>query len=310
MAANAIDLLPVKLGILGIPINPDYRYFVAGGICAAASHGITTPLDGIKTRIQSDPTAFAGLSLGAAAAQIVQRDGAAILFRGLGSTVAGYSLEGAVKFGLYESLKPVLVLLLSNNKAAGYLAASVAAGACASLLLCPFEQSRIRLVTDPSFANGLAPALSRMVKEEGLATVLFGGFPAMLSKQVPYTFCKQVSFDVFATALYTAAYNANLAPIDVKMEVSILAAFLASILASMASQPGDVILTATYKKRGDDDGIPQFMDVVSDIYQSQGVSGFFTGIFARFLHVGSIITSQLVLYDYIKVLLGLPATGT
>ena len=35
--------------------NIDFRYFVAGGTCAAFSHGITTPIDVIKTKIQADP---------------------------------------------------------------------------------------------------------------------------------------------------------------------------------------------------------------------------------------------------------------
>ena len=34
---------------------PDYRPFLAGGICAACSHGWTTPIDVVKTKIQSDP---------------------------------------------------------------------------------------------------------------------------------------------------------------------------------------------------------------------------------------------------------------
>lgn len=33
----------------------DYRFFVAGGTCAAISHGITTPIDVVKTRIQANP---------------------------------------------------------------------------------------------------------------------------------------------------------------------------------------------------------------------------------------------------------------
>jgi Mitochondrial carrier protein len=35
--------------------NIDYRYFVAGGTCAAFSHGITTPIDVVKTKIQANP---------------------------------------------------------------------------------------------------------------------------------------------------------------------------------------------------------------------------------------------------------------
>jgi solute carrier family 25 phosphate transporter 3 len=35
--------------------NIDYRYFVAGGTCAAISHGITTPIDVVKTKIQANP---------------------------------------------------------------------------------------------------------------------------------------------------------------------------------------------------------------------------------------------------------------
>lgn len=119
---------------------------------------------------------------------------------------------------------------------------------------------------------------------------------------------KQVSFDIFAGALYSAAAALNLAASSVKLEVEIGAAFLASILSCISSQPGDVILTDTYKlktlERSD------FGQVVKDLYDDQGISGFFSGLRARLLQVGTIITSQLVLYDIVKQLLGLPATGS
>jgi solute carrier family 25 phosphate transporter 3 len=302
---------PIDQDILRVPIPvPDYRYFLSGGICAAVSHGITTPIDVVKTRIQADPAKFDRMNPLESVNTILQQDGAVALLGGLAPTIAGYGIEGSAKFGLYESLKPVFSDLVSTQ-AAGFLLASVVAGATASLLLVPLEQTRIRLVTDPDFADGLVPALARLIREEGIVSVFLGGFPAMLSKQVPYTFAKQVSFDVFASTLYLFAYQVNLAPMDVKTEVSIAAAFAASILACIASHPGDVILTDTYKKGEVIGGrIPPLGHVVATIYKSQGISGFFTGLTARFFHVGAIITSQLVLYDYVKQLLGLPATGT
>jgi solute carrier family 25 phosphate transporter 3 len=41
----------------------DYRYFVAGGVCAATSHGITTPIDVVKTKMQAQPEVRMGIYL-------------------------------------------------------------------------------------------------------------------------------------------------------------------------------------------------------------------------------------------------------
>jgi solute carrier family 25 phosphate transporter 3 len=289
---------------LNIPLPIlDVRYFIAGGLCAAASHGVATPIDVIKTRIQADSISYKQGFLDAAICISKEGDGA--LLRGLGPTVIGYGVEGAAKFGLYETLKPMVADILSlDSPAIAYLIASIVAGAAASLMLLPMEKARVRLVTDPSFASNLATAFPRLIDEAGVRG-LFGGLGAMLSKQVPYTLAKQVSFDTIAKILYAAAINANFAAADVKFEVSFGAALLASMLACLLSHPGDVILTATFKASN-----PSFPSVVSQIYEESGTKGFFSGLSARFVHVGTIITSQLILYDILKQLLGLPATGT
>lgn len=46
---------PAAKAAIGALKNIDYRYFVAGGTCAAFSHGITTPIDVVKTRLQANP---------------------------------------------------------------------------------------------------------------------------------------------------------------------------------------------------------------------------------------------------------------
>lgn len=102
------------------------------------------------------------------------------------------------------------------------------------------------------------------------------------------------------------------------------------------SQPGDVILTETYKggdktaetKKSNNRnnkstaaeaspkkrGLTEVSSAVYSRHSDQGLicglSGFFTGLQARIVHVGLIITSQLVIYDLLKQLLGLPATGS
>ncbi len=102
-------------------------------------------------------------------------------------------------------------------------------------------------------------------------------------------------------------------------------------MACVMSQPGDVILTETYKggekgnadkrtNKASDLGVTKkrnLSEVSCSVYSRhsddgviRGLSGFFTGLQARIVHVGLIITSQLVIYDLMKQLLGLPATGS
>ena len=160
----------------------DYRYFVAGGVCAAYSHGITTPIDVIKTKMQADPKEFNAGML-SAAAKIVKKDGPGVLLGGLGPTVVGYGIEGAAKFGIYEILKPVFGKIIDDQPTA-FILASIAAGAVAALILCPAESVRIRIVTDKDYAGkGLISGLPKLIKDEGFLE-MFGGFPAMITKQV------------------------------------------------------------------------------------------------------------------------------
>ena len=284
----------------------DYRYFVAGGVCAATSHGITTPIDVVKTKMQANPEVY-DKGMASATMSIIKTDGPSALLGGLGPTVVGYGIEGAMKFGVYEVMKPIMANLFKGNQAMAYILASIFAGAVASILLCPMESARIRVVTDAEDkGTGLLQTLPKLIKEDSFAS-LFSGIYAMLSKQVPYTIGKQVSFDVVAGLLYGMLAGRDLKAEDLKWVVSVVAAFVASIFACISSQPGDMILTETYK----DSKGSSFVGVIRNIHSTKGgLSGFFTGTGARIVHVSSIITSQLVIYDIVKQLLGLPATGS
>lgn len=216
-------------------------------------------------------------------------------------------------------MKPIFTTLLGEeSKPLAYLLASVVAGAVAALMLCPMESTRIKIVTDPEYAHkNMITALAKLAATDGLGST-FSGLWAMLAKQIPYTFGKQVSFDVFAGFLYSVFYalqNQQLPGLtekNVKLTVSIFAAAGASLIACILSQPGDMILTETYRPKGQG-GVKistNFRSVVARLYEQGGVPKFFTGTHARILHVGLIITSQLVIYDMVKQLLGLPATGS
>jgi hypothetical protein len=65
-----------------------WRYYLAGGICAAASHAFPVPIDVVKTRIQVDPK-LADLHFMEATRSIIKEDGLRALWTGLGPTIFG-----------------------------------------------------------------------------------------------------------------------------------------------------------------------------------------------------------------------------
>ena len=56
-----------------------WRYYLAGGVCAAVSHTIPVPIDVVKTRKQVDP-AYCDLAMWTALRKLVQTEGASALF--------------------------------------------------------------------------------------------------------------------------------------------------------------------------------------------------------------------------------------
>ncbi|KAG8679486.1 Cu/Pi carrier [Ceratobasidium sp. 395] len=175
------------------------RFAFAGGVCCAVTHGALTPVDVVKTRIQLEPEVYNKGMVGGFR-QVIANEGAGALLTGLGPTVLGYALQGAFKFGGYEFWKKFFIDQVGvdaarDNREAIYLASSGIAEFFADIVLCPLEATRIRLVSQPTFASGLLGGFSRIAKEEGVKG-FYSGFGPILFKQVPYTMAKFAVYEV------------------------------------------------------------------------------------------------------------------
>lgn len=119
--------------------------------------------------------------------QIVATEGFGALFTGFGPTAAGYFLQGAFKFGGYELFKQQFINYLgyetaSNYRTGIYLASSATAEFFADIALCPLEATRIRLVSQPTFATGLLSGFTKIARNEGIGA-FYSGFGPILFKQ-------------------------------------------------------------------------------------------------------------------------------
>lgn len=287
------------------------QFFMAGGICAFLTHAACTPIDVVKTRIQTTHGKYNGLLDGSR--KIIAEEGPAALLKGLNATAGGYFLHGAFKYSLYEVFK----VIFSPNAAAALkppLSIAAVSGVCAEclacLLLCPMEAVRIRSVSDHLFPSGAIDGLNLLVKVEGLHG-LYKGLPAMLLKQVPYTVGQFVAFEYFVVVVRAAVFaalglTAGTASSSVVAFIAALAGLLAGVMAAIVSHPGDTILSRINQEESEGSSFAQIERVV----RTAGFSGLFSGLSVRIIQVSCMVGGQFVIYDVIKLMCGImPASA-
>ena len=259
-----------------------------------------TSLNSVKTRIQLDPVTYNNGMIGGFR-KVIANEGAGALLTGFGPTAAGYFLQGAFKFGGYELFKQQFINTLgyetaSNNRTAVYLASSATAEFFADIALCPLEATRIRLVSNPTFANGLIGGFGRIAREEGIGA-FYSGFGPILFKQVPYTMAKFVVYEKTLEAAYKNINKDELSGIG-QTGVNLGCGLLAGFAAAIISQPADTMLSRINKTQGlpGEGTTSRLIKIAKEL----GLRGSFGGIGARLFMVGTLTAGQFAIYGDIK----------
>ncbi|KAK4689688.1 hypothetical protein P7C73_g423, partial [Tremellales sp. Uapishka_1] len=282
------------------------RFALAGALGCAITHGAMTPLDVVKTRIQLEPEVYNKGMVGGFR-QVIAKEGGGALLTGLGPTVLGYSLQGALKFGGYEFWKKAAIDYLGVDKArenrqAIYLGASAIAEFFADIALCPLEATRIRLVSQPTFANGLLGGFARIAKEEGIGG-FYAGFGPILFKQVPYTMAKFAIFEIASEKILSATgLSKDSLSGGQSTGLNLTAGLIAGMGAAVISQPADTLLSKINKTKG----LPgqSVTSRLISMSSTLGVKGLFTGMSARLVMIGTLTAGQFLIYGDIKKALG------
>ena len=249
------------------------KYAAAGGVGACVSHAGAVPLDVVKTRVQQDPAKFAGGGVLESAKTLVREEGWGVLSRGLANTMLGFLLHGAFKYGGFEFLKQAF-LESDNAEIATFghdhrlltlLVAAALAETVATVALLPLEQTRIKMVSDESYADNVFDAIQRLFREDGLDGFV-NSLPPIYAKMIPFSMCQLATYDVAVgasretAAALAVAVSAVAADGDTSAAVAemaslvsealsspfvaqVPASFLAATTASLASQPGDTLMS-------------------------------------------------------------------
>jgi solute carrier family 25 (mitochondrial phosphate transporter), member 3 len=225
---------------------------------------------------------------------------------GVGPTFAGYFLQGAFKFGGYEFFKQQSINLLGydnakNNRTAVYLASAACAEFFADIALCPLEATRIRLVSEPTFASGLVSGFSKIASQEGIGA-FYSGFGPILFKQVPYTMAKFVVYEKVAEAIYGNVVDKKTASDGTQTVVNLGSGLIAGFAAAIISQPADTMLSKINKTKGlpGEGTTSRLIKIAKEL----GLRGSFSGIGARLFMVGTLTAGQFAIYGDIKKAIG------
>lgn len=286
----------------------DYSiFFAAGALCCTISHGMMTPIDVVKTRIQID-SALKGKSLLSGGRQIIAAEGTKGLLTGFAPTAVGYLFQGGAKFAGYEAAKKWLVELSGSkeaavaNRTAIYLGGAAIAEFFADILLTPLEATRIRLVSDPKYANGLVSGLTKIVSTEGFAS-LYAGFIPILAKQVPYAIgqftvnerCTEFIYNRMTTEQKESL--SSTAQFGITLSSGIVAGFAAAVL----SHPADTLLSQINKGHGPKGSM---VNRLVTLGKEAGFRGLFAGLGPRMIMTAGLVSSQFIMYGSIKSMLG------
>lgn len=281
---------------------------LAGGICCGLTHGALTPVDVVKTRIQLDPVKYNQGFIGGFK-QVASAEGTGALLTGLMPTAQGYFIQGWFKFGGVEFFKINITNMIGeetawNNRTGIYLASSAMAEFIADIFLCPYEACRIRLVSNPSYADGMGSCASKMMAEDGFVKAFYSGFVPILFKQIPYTMAK---FAVQGSAAEQIYASMNTSPKELSkagnIGVSLLSGVIAGVVAAIISHPADSLLSKINKQGAG--GTGSMLTRLGNIAAETGFVKLCTqGLLARCIMIGTLTAGQFGVFDIVMGMVG------
>jgi len=273
-----------------------------GGILSCGTtHTAVVPLDLVKCRIQVDPGKYGGIIKGFRVS--VAEEGLLSLTKGWAPTFFGYSFQGLGKFGLYEVFKIRYADLIGEENAflwrtTLYLAASASAEFFADIALCPFEAVKVRIQTQPGWANTIREGIPKLKAEEGI-TGFYKGLVPLWGRQIPYTMMKFACFERTVEALYKFVVPKPRSECSKgeQLIVTFIAGYIAGVFCAIVSHPADTIVSKLNQDKN---------ATVMGIARNLGWGGMWKGLGPRIIMIGTLTALQWFIYDSVKVYFRLP----
>uniref|UniRef100_A0A671QWH6 Solute carrier family 25 member 3 n=1 Tax=Sinocyclocheilus anshuiensis TaxID=1608454 RepID=A0A671QWH6_9TELE len=169
------------------------------------------------------------------------------------------------------------------------------------IALAPMEACKVRIQTQPGYANTLRECGPKMHAEEGLKAFYKGLYPLWL-RQIPYTMMKFACFERTVETLYKYIVPKPRSECSKpeQLVVTFVAGYIAGVFCAVVSHPADSVVSVLNKEKGS-----SAVEVVKRFYLTMETC-VWKGLFARIIMIGTLTALQWFIYDSVKVYFRLP----
>lgn len=295
------------------------KSFVEGGIASIVAGCSTHPMDLVKVRMQlqgSEPSpalAFSGAAPPkpgplAVGIKIVRSEGAAALFSGVSATVLRQTLYSTTRMGLYDVLKqrwtdPETGTMPLTSK----LGAGLIAGGIGAAVGNPADVAMVRMQADgrlPAAQRrnyaGVVDAIAKMARSEGIGS-LWRGSALTVNRAMIVTASQLASYDQFKEAIVRrGAGKAD------GIGTHVAASLAAGVVASVASNPVDVIKTRVMNMRVEPGAPPPYkgaIDCAVKTVTAEGPFALYKGFIPTISRQGPFTVVLFVTLEQVRKLL-------
>ncbi|XP_072276135.1 mitochondrial adenyl nucleotide antiporter SLC25A24 [Pyxicephalus adspersus] len=279
-----------------------WKQLLAGGMAGAVSRTGTAPLDRLKVMMQVHGTKgnsnmLAGLK------QMIKEGGIRSLWRGNGVNVIKIAPETAMKFWAYEQYKKLFTSESGKLGTAERFIAGSLAGATAQTSIYPMEVLKTRLAVGKTGQyNGMFDCAKKILKKEGLRAFYKGYIPNILGI-IPYAGIDLAVYETLKNH-WLQKYATDSANPGVLVLLG--CGTVSSTCGQLASYPLALIRTRM-QAQASIEGAPQLSmgGLFRKIIAKEGFLGLYRGIAPNFLKVLPAVSISYVVYEKMKVRLGI-----
>eukprot|EP00045_Choanoeca_perplexa_P003335 m.29937 g.29937 ORF g.29937 m.29937 type:complete len:302 (+) comp11989_c1_seq3:170-1075(+) len=272
-----------------IKTPPNAVKFLFGGLAGMGATCFVQPLDLIKNRMQmAGQGGGAAPSFMATLTGVVRSEGPLAVYNGLSAGLLRQATYTTTRLGVYNTLFQHFSTDGQPPPFSYKVVIGLAAGATGAVVGTPAEVALIRMSSDGSLPaaerrgyTGVGNALTRIAKEEGVATLWRGCAP---------TVARAMVLNATQLASYSEAKQAIKRRTDMPdgVKLHFCASMISGLLTTLASMPVDIVKTRIQNMKVVN-GVPEYkngLDVLTKIVAKEGFFSLWKGFVPYYSRLG------------------------